>query len=92
MTAVEFDLEAIAIGPGDGAHATGENLAAIAADLLATRSGQLRWWEPFSAEVTVHVGCRSVSGLARVGDDHRSALTAQLECSGKSIGGSPWGH
>ena len=82
MTAVEFDSEAIAVGPGDNAYVTGENLAAIASDLLATRGGQLRGWKPFSAEVTVDVGCRSVAGLTRVDDDHRPALATQLEYSG----------
>jgi len=36
----------------------------------------------------MHVRCTSVAGFPIIDDDHRSALTAQLERGGKSSNGS----
>ena len=69
-------------------HAAGEDLAAVAADLLATDRGQLRRRQPLVAEVAVHVGGGGVAGLAGVDDDHRPALAPELERGGEP-GGRP---
>ena len=87
MTADELDPKAIAVGTGHGTHPTSEDLTAIAADLLAPGSGQLRGWNTLAPEVAVHVRCGSVPRLAGVDDDNGSALAPQLEGGGKSSGG-----
>ena len=51
----ELDAEAAVIRAGHTARATGQDLTAVAADLLATNGGQLRGREPFMTEVAVHV-------------------------------------
>jgi hypothetical protein len=48
----------VVIGAGHTTHATGQDLAAVAADLLATSGGQLRGRKPFTTEVAV---CRPSS-------------------------------
>ena len=76
------------IGAGHSATRPIEDLAAVAADLLATDGGQLRWRKALAAEVAVHVGGGGVARLAGVDDDHRPALASQLEGGGQS-GGRP---
>ena len=65
-----------------------EDLAAVAADLLATDGGQLRRRQALVAEVAVHVGGRGVARLAGVDDDHRPALAPELERGGQAGGRS----
>ena len=55
---------------GSHGHATGENLTAVAADLLATNGWSAPMAGPFAAEVAVHMGGGSVARLAGVDDDH----------------------
>jgi transcriptional regulator with XRE-family HTH domain len=88
VTADEFEPEAVVIRPGHTTHATGEDLTAVAADLLATSGGQLRWRKPFTTEVAVHVCGGGVARLAGIDDDHGPALAPELECGGKSGGRS----
>jgi len=86
VTAGDFDAEAIGISTAHTAHATGEDLAAVAADLFTTSGGQLRWGEPFTSEITVHMCGGAVARMARVDDDHRPALTPELKRGGKPGG------
>ena len=88
VAAGELDAEAAVVGAGDVDRAAGDDLAAVAADLLATDRGQLRRREPLVTEVAVHVGGGGVAGLAGVDDDDRAALAAELEGGGEA-GGRP---
>ena len=84
----ELDAEAAVVGAGHVDDAAGEDLAAVAADLLATDRGQLRRRQSLVTEVAVHVGGGGVARLAGVDDDHRAALAPELERGGES-GGRP---
>ena len=86
VAAGELDAEAAVVGAGDVDGAAGEDLAAVAADLLATDRGQLRRRKALVAEVAVHVGGGGVARLAGVDDDHRPALAPELEGGGESGG------
>jgi len=86
VTADELDTEAVVVSAGHTAHAPGEDLTAVAADLLTTNGGQLGRRTPVVTEIAVHVRCRGVSRLSRVDDDDRSTLAAELE--GRSQSGS----
>ena len=88
VTSDELDPNAVVFDPGHAADPTGEDLAAVAADLVAAGRGQLRRWGSVSAEVAVHVSCGCVARLAGVDNDHRPALSCQLEGGGQSGGGS----
>ena len=83
MTAGELDTEAVVVRASHPVHSAGEDLSAVAAHLLTTNTGQLRWRLPFVAEVAVHVGSGGVTRLARVDDDDGPALAAELECGGE---------
>ena len=88
VAADELDAEAVVVGAGHPVDAAGEDLAAVAADLLTTDGGQLRRRKPFVTEVAVHVGGGGVARLAGVDDDHRPALAPELERGGESGGRS----
>jgi hypothetical protein len=66
----ELDAEAIVIGAVHMSHAPGEDLTAVAADLLTAQGDQLGGGKPFMTEVTVHVCGGSVAGLTGVDHDH----------------------
>ena len=78
MTSDKVDAEAVTIGPGHTAGPAGQDLPAVAADLLTTNGGQLQWGKPFVAEVAVHVCGGRVAGIAGVDDDHGPALAGEL--------------
>jgi hypothetical protein len=87
VTADELDAEAVVVV--DASHsndASGEDLAAVAADLFTSDGGQLRWRKPVATEVTVHVCGAGVARLAGVDDDHRATLASELERRGKPGG------
>ncbi len=86
VTAGDFDAEVVGISAAHTTHATGEDLAAVAADLFTTSGDQLRWGKPFTSEVAVHMCGGAVARLAGVDDDHRPALTPELKAGGKSGG------
>ena len=88
MATGELDAEAAVVGAGDVDGAAGEDLTAVAADLLTTNGGQLRRRKPLVTEVAVHVGGGGISWLAAVDDDHGPALAPELECGGESGGRS----
>jgi hypothetical protein len=88
VSAHEFDAEPIVISVCHATGVTSKDLTAVAADLLSTNGGQLRGRKTFIAEVTVHVFGRRVPRFAVVDDHHGPALAAELECGGKSGGGS----
>ena len=88
MATDELDAEVFVVRAGHTTHATGEDLTAVAADLLTTNGGQLRWRKPFTTEVAVHVQGGGVAWLAGVDDDHGPALAPELECGGKTGGRS----
>jgi transcriptional regulator with XRE-family HTH domain len=84
----ELNTELVVIGAGHVDRAAGEDLAAMTTDLVATYGEQLRRRSSLVAEVAVHVGGRGIARLAGVDDDHRAALTTELE-RGRQAGGRP---
>jgi transcriptional regulator with XRE-family HTH domain len=86
MPADEGETEASVIGAGHVGHATGEHLAAVAADLLATERDEVRRRDTLVTEIAVHVRGGRVPGIAGVDDDDGSSLAAELQRRGKAGG------
>jgi hypothetical protein len=78
VTAGEFDAEEVVVGSGDTIYQRGQDLSAVAADLLLTSGRQVRWRLTFTTEEAVHVCGRSIAWLAGVDDDHGPALAPEL--------------
>ena len=66
-----------------------EDLDAVAADLVATDRCQFRRGQTLVVEVAVHVRSRGITWLARIDDDHRAALPAELKGCGQPGGRAP---
>ena len=65
VAANELDAESVVFGAAHVEGATGDDLAAVAADLLATDRGELRRRQALVAEIAVHVGRREHCAVLR---------------------------
>ena len=79
VTAHERDPETAVAVADDIEGATGEDLDAVAANLVTADGGELRRRSPVMAEVAVHVGGGGVAWLTSVDDDDRAALAGELQ-------------
>jgi hypothetical protein len=79
VPAGEFNSEEVVIRAGHAGRAIGEDLSAVAADLLTASADKRRRRIPFTTEVAVHVCGGGVARLAGVDNDDRPALAPELE-------------
>lgn len=85
----ELDAEAVVGETVDVDCPPCEDLDAVAADLVATDRCQFRRGQTLVVEVAVHVRSRGITWLARIDDDHRAALPAELQGCGQPGGRAP---